>query len=165
MARINGSIEVLAPIEQVYQFCTDVANLPPLFPKEIRVEVVRRPDPPLRTGAEILLKFHRSGLVYPWESVVTACEPCRVFEDVQTRGPMKRWVSCHVFEATPRGTRVIHVVDYDVHFGILGRICGVMGMHSILRRVFQHVHEATKEAIERQLDSPPESGYNRLADP
>lgn len=149
MGRIVGTIEIRAPIERVYEFCTDVANLPPLFPREVSVEIVHRPTPPLSAGSEIRLLFHRAGINYPWESVITECRPPEVFEDVQVRGPMKRWVSRHFFEPTERGTRVRHVIEYEMHFGMLGRICA-FAAEPLLRRIFRHVHHATRDALERE---------------
>ncbi|MBI3945033.1 MAG: SRPBCC family protein [Armatimonadetes bacterium] len=148
MPRIVDSIEVAAPPGRVYDFCTDCRNLPALFPADVRVEVVRHPIPPLKTGDEIALRFHRGGLVYPWESVITDLDAGRYFEDAQVRGPMRRWVSAHVFEPTAQGTRVRHIIEYSFHMGPLGRLCGIMFVDRVLRHVFQHVHRATKDAIE-----------------
>ena len=148
MRRIRDSIEVLAPVEHVYRFCTNVSNLPRVFPKEVKVELVRQPELPLKQGADIVLRFHRAGLAYPWESVVTALEPCVFFEDLQTRGPMKRWISRHAFEETPRGTRIHHAIDYEFHFGMIGRFCGLMILDGLLRRIFRDVHHATKWVAE-----------------
>lgn len=150
MPRIIDSIEILAPVERVYAFCTDCRNMPPLFPKDVRVEIIRHPTPPLSVGDEIALQFQRSGLVYPWESVITRCDPCHTFEDIQVRGPMRQWVSRHSFEPTERGTRVTHHIEYAFHFGALGRLCGVAFLDGTLRRIFRYVHHATKEYIETE---------------
>ncbi|MDH7568804.1 MAG: hypothetical protein QHJ73_04380, partial [Armatimonadota bacterium] len=123
-------------------------NLPPLFPREVRVEVVRHPVPPLKQGDEIVLRFHRFGIVYPWESVITACQPCVSFEDVQVRGPMRHWISRHCFEETARGTRVHHFIEYAYPMGAVGRLCGLAMLDGVLRRIFRHVHYATRDAVE-----------------
>ena len=119
-----------------------------IFPPEIGVEVVRPPEQPLQAGARISLCFKRAGLSYLWESLVTVCEPGFHFEDVQLKGPMKRWVSKHFFEPTQLGTRVLHVIDYQVHFGALGRLCGLLAVDPYLRRIFHYAHEATKTVCE-----------------
>ena len=149
MPRINSSIDISAPIEQVYAFCTNPQNMARIFPKDVGVEVVKEPVQPLQAGAEIILRFHRAGLAYVWESLVTAVEPCFLFEDIQVRGPMKRWLSRHYFERIPEGTRVLHVIDYQFHFGALGRICGLMAVDPILRGIFSYAHRATKDVCEQ----------------
>lgn len=148
MPRIRASIDIQAPIEHVFAFCTNPLNMPRIFPADVGVEVVKEPVQPLQAGAEIILRFQRGPMSYVWESVVTACEPHFLFEDIQVRGPMKRWLSRHFFEPIPEGTRVLHVIDYQFHFGALGRLCGLMAVDPVLRGIFNYAHRATKEVCE-----------------
>lgn len=158
MPRIVGDIEICAPPEVVFSFCTNPYNMARIFPAEIGVDVVQPPEQPLRAGARISLRFHRAGLSYLWESLVTVCEPCFCFEDIQIRGPMRRWVSQHFFEPTERGTRVLHVIDYQVHFGAIGRLCGLIAVDPYLRRIFKYAHEATKTVCEADWQAAQSGG-------
>jgi ligand-binding SRPBCC domain-containing protein len=47
-----------------------------------------------------------------WESEITVWEPPRRFVDCQRRGPYRRWIHEHCFEAADGGTRVLDRVDY-----------------------------------------------------
>ncbi len=160
MPRIRASIDIHAPIEHVYAFCTNPLNMPRIFPRDVTVEVMKEPVQPLQAGAEIVLCFQRGPVSCIWESLVTACEPLFLFEDIQVRGPMKRWLSRHYFEKITEGTRVLHVIDYQFHFGALGRICGLMAVDPILRGIFNHAHRATKEVCEQDWRAQ-ESGAGR----
>ena len=79
----------------------------------------------------------------------TAYEPGRMFRDRQVSGPFAKWEHTHLIE--PDGEDAAFLVDhieYELPFGILGRIFGDWIARRQLARLFEFRHRTTKEACE-----------------
>ena len=75
-----------------------------------------------------------------WTAEILEYEPLSHFVDEQRSGPMRSWHHRHSFRSKVRngreGTIVGDEVDYELPFGILGRIADSLVVERMMRRTF-----------------------------
>lgn len=76
----------------------------------------------MRLGDTVTWRARHFGIPFTMTSVISAYDPPRRFVDEQTSGPFRRWWHEHRFEATPSGTLMTDVVEFESPAGALGRI-------------------------------------------
>ena len=139
------------PVELVFAFFANPANLPHLMPRklETRIEDARIVAPPPRpeaadpsrrfksvaagVGSEILISFYPIPWVprrVSWLACITEFEWNSHFCDAQMRGPFTVFQHRHGIKAEFRdgleGTLVSDAVEFALPYGRLGRIAGAM---------------------------------------
>ena len=139
------------PVELVFAFFANPANLPRLMPPSLqtRIEDARilpppprpeHPDPARRfnsvaagVGSEILISFLPISWIprrVSWTARITAFAWNSHFCDEQVRGPFKLFRHRHGIEAEARdgvlGTRVSDDVEFELPFGVLGSLAGIL---------------------------------------
>jgi ligand-binding SRPBCC domain-containing protein len=146
--RARGWVD--APVERVFAFFDDPANLGRLTPPPARVRLIAvDPAPPL---AGSILEF-RYG-IGPWTPLrwrvrlLERVEHER-FADTTLSGPMARFDHTHAFHAARRGTWVTDEITFHVGpGGVLGaaidRLAGVA-----MRAVFVYRHALTRFLLAR----------------
>jgi ligand-binding SRPBCC domain-containing protein len=130
------------PLDLVFTFFSDPENLPKIMPTSsaTRLVEVKRVPPSVApaglknekatgTGSILVTSFR----VFPflpfrqqWIARITEFEWNHHFADVQERGPFQSWHHRHEFTASSRngmsGTTIRDVIDYEIGFGLLGRL-------------------------------------------
>ena len=139
------------PVELVFAFFANPANLPHLMPRslETRIEDARIVPPPLRpasadpsrqfksvaagVGSEIMISFYPIPWVprrVSWLACITEFEWNSHFCDTQMRGPFTMFQHRHGIVAELRdgqeGTLVSDAVQFKLPCGWLGRVAGAM---------------------------------------
>ena len=75
-----------------------------------------------------------------WVAEILEYEPLSHFVDQQRSGPMRFWRHRHSFRSEVRngreGTKVRDEVDYELPFGVLGRIADSILVERMMRRTF-----------------------------
>ncbi|MFN0010848.1 MAG: SRPBCC family protein [Phycisphaerales bacterium] len=116
--RVLDVVQVVpAPLERVFAFFADAANLERLTPAFLRFAILSPRPIQMRAGALIDYSIRLYGVPMRWRSRITVWEPGVRFVDEQVKGPYSLWVHEHTFEAVrdERGreaTRVRDVVRY-----------------------------------------------------
>ena len=139
------------PVELVFAFFANPANLPHLMPRklETRIEDARIEPPPPRpvaadvsrrfksvaagVGSEILISFYPIPWVprrVSWLACITEFEWNSHFCDAQMRGPFSAFIHRHGIRAESRdgqeGTLVSDAVEFEMPYGWVGRIVGAL---------------------------------------
>ncbi len=115
MPIIRSRSRVAAPVDVVYAFFDDPANLPRLMPPPVRIRLVRIDPTPPRAGSLFefeygLGRFRRSWLIRLVERVEN-----EGFVDDTISGPMRRFHHSHRFTPARRGgTWIEDRIDYHV---------------------------------------------------
>jgi ligand-binding SRPBCC domain-containing protein len=146
------------PVELVFAFFANPANLPHLMPPklETRIEDARIVPPPPRpvaqdvsrrflsvaagVGSEILISFYPIPWVprrASWLTRITEFEWNSHFRDEQVRGPFTEFQHRHGIETEFRdgqeGTLVSDAVEYELPYGLIGRVAGAMVRRQLAR--------------------------------
>ena len=146
------------PVELVFAFFANPSNLPHLMPRnlETRIEDARIEPPPPRpvateasrrflsvaagVGSEILISFYPIPWVprrVSWLACITEFEWNSHFCDAQVRGPFTVFQHRHGIEKEIRdgqeGTLVSDAVEFELPYGVLGRIAGAMVRRQLAR--------------------------------
>jgi ligand-binding SRPBCC domain-containing protein len=125
------------PVEEVFAFFRDPANLVRVSPPDLCMRLVEGPAQ-LALGSRVVLQGRRWGVPQRVVSEVTAFDPPAGFTDVQVEGPFRKWTHTHHFEAVPGGTRVSDRIEYEPPGGLLGLVAKAPEIERELQRVFEY---------------------------
>ena len=164
---------VAFPLERVFAFFSNPRNLPRLMPARSETKILRldRVPPPELDGAPSELAAGVGSVIvtsvrmFPplsfraqWIARIVEFEWNHHFADVQQEGPFRNWHHRHEFIAQTQndveGTLVRDTVEYEVGFGMLGRIANQAFVARQMRQTFQ----ARQRVLESLLQGSHESG-------
>ena len=163
------------PVDQVFAFFADPANLPRLMPPWQRARIEASsivPPPPPRTATDHLLDLTKtagtgtrltlsfrpvpfSPIRLQWEAEITSFIWNQHFADTQLRGPFAHWHHVHTVTSESRlndlrvavpGTFLRDEVQYQLPFGKLGDLSQPLIAHQ-LRRTFAYRHRRTLQLL------------------
>jgi ligand-binding SRPBCC domain-containing protein len=100
------------PIEEVFRFFCDPANLNLITPPSYAMKIISRQPIELKKGALIDYRIKVSGIPLRWRTEITEWKPPYYFVDIQLKGPYRLWMHEHRFEAQGNNT----VMHDDVQF-------------------------------------------------
>jgi ligand-binding SRPBCC domain-containing protein len=145
------------PLKEVFLFFANPDNLPRIMPPGAgtRLDELRLvAPPPLGTtntqslagvGSEIVTSFRILPFLpfrAQWIALITEFEWDHHFADIQKAGPFKRFHHRHELAAQTRdgvlGTMVRDAIEYEVGFGVLGRIADWAFVQPQFRRTFAY---------------------------
>ena len=159
------------PIERLFLFFANPANLPPIMPHSMRTELVQvklLPPPGIRfgkstvttetplagVGSEIVTRFRFVPFLpftADWIALITDFQWNEYFQDVQKQGPFKSFVHRHEMSTEARndvvGTVVRDRIEYEVGFGILGEIANALFVRRQFENIFRHRQTAVAELV------------------
>lgn len=123
------------PLEDVFAFFADPANLARITPPWLRFSI-RSPQPiSMTSGALIDYAIRVRGIPMKWRSEITTWDPPHRFVDEQRVGPYRYWIHEHTFEMSDGCT----VVSDHVRFAVPGgEIIYRLFVKPDLARIFSH---------------------------
>ena len=142
-------VDIDAPVSVVFGFHERDDALRLLSPAFPPVRVVRRSGG-IQRGAEVELRV--AGIIH-WLARHTEYESQRLFVDEQVRGPFRRWVHRHEFEALGDRTRLTDRVSYELPGGAVVNALARFAVEVGLGRMFAHRHRVTKQYCESRPTS------------
>lgn len=117
-----------------------------LAPPWSSVRVLERSGRGLEVGTRLVIETPIGPIRTRWVAEHVACEPGRLFRDVQREGPFARWEHEHRFEDDPRGgSTLIDRVTWRLPSGPLG--AGFAARE--IERLFARRHAVTLGDLER----------------
>jgi uncharacterized protein len=165
MSQFSKSTVIRAPIERVFAFHLDPANLPRVAPPETKARLVKCTYPSLQPGARVTVRSVQSGIPVQIEAEVVALEAPTLLQDRQIRGPFAHWVHTHRFESLPEGTRLTDSIDYSLPLGPLGGLVMGRTVERDLEATFAYRHEQTRRILEGELSSASQSAESTARGP
>jgi ligand-binding SRPBCC domain-containing protein len=151
----EGSFNVKAPLQRVWDFHADPVSLPKVMTGPVKMDVVHV-DRPLMPGGRIQTVMRVGPIKQRWNLTLKAREPMRFFTDEQIagEGPMKVWKHTHGFEAVDGGTRIKDRLEYELPLGVLGKIAGALFGNLTMRMMFASRAKATRRLLETERAAP-----------
>ncbi len=153
---------VAFPLENVFRFFADPNNLPRITPpatatRIVELKLVLLPGDTRKLagpGSEVITSFRPIPLLpfrQKWTALITEFEWNHHFADIQKQGPFKSWHHRHEFSAETRdaaeGTIVRDVIDYEIGFGVLGKIADELFVRRSFNRMFAYRQSALKKLL------------------
>ena len=112
----SSEIWLARPIEEVFDFFSDAANLDSITPPWLSFRTITRQPIEMHAGTVIDYKLRVRGFPVWWRTEITEWEPPYHFLDEQIRGPYRLWIHAHEFQSRNGGTLVCDNVRYAVPF-------------------------------------------------
>jgi ligand-binding SRPBCC domain-containing protein len=135
------------PVDDVFAFYADAANLEALTPPFLRFRILSPMPIAMRAGTRIEYSLSLYGVPIRWRTLITRWDPGVAFVDEQEAGPYAYWRHEHAFEAHGGATLMRDTVDYREPLGALGQIA-----HAIfVRRSLQRIFDFRRDAVHRLL--------------
>jgi ligand-binding SRPBCC domain-containing protein len=133
------------PRAEVFPFFADAANLERITPPFLGFKILTPQPIAMRSGTTIEYRIKLSGLPLRWKTLIASFEPDVRFVDEQLAGPYKRWHHTHTFRDVPGGTEVGDRVEYELPFGILGRLVHAVMVRRQLKTIFDYRARVMRE--------------------
>lgn len=155
---LDRGVTVPAPIQDVFPFFADPANLEAITPPWLNFRI-RTPRPiPMAVGTLIDYTIGLRGVPMRWRTRITEYDPgdpgsgkLPRFVDEQIRGPYARWRHEHTFEPAPGGSTIVRDrVEYRLKWWgggstPLGRLVHRLLVRPDLERIFDFRERAMRE--------------------
>lgn len=123
-----------APIDRVFEFFSEAANLQKLTPPWIGFNILTALPIEMKQGSLIEYRISLHGLPIKWRTKIAEWSPPNRFVDVQLSGPYRLWHHTHSFEACPEGTKM---ADEVLYWPLGGALANSLLVERDVRRIFQ----------------------------
>jgi|SRR6185295_7355678 len=141
---------IRASPEVVFDFHLQPGVLVKLTPPWEKVRLIEHADIS-NIGSRTIVESNLLGpLKMTWISQHTVYDRPRLFEDIQLKGPFRRWRHRHIVKPHANGAVLRDEIDYEPPLGILGRLFAPLLVQRRLRRLFDFRHEVTRQDCERK---------------
>jgi len=139
---------IRAPPERVFAFHEQPDVLTLLLPPWESARVIQTAKIS-EVGSQAIVETRIFGpITVRWIAKHTVYDRPHLFEDVQIKGPFRRWRHRHVVEPHGDGAILRDEIDYEPPLGFLGRAVAPLVVERRLRKLFDYRHEVTREWCE-----------------
>lgn len=119
-------VEQFLPVslDKAWQFFADPDNLAVITPPDLDFVVLSKSQGvDIYTGMLIDYKLRPLfGIPVRWQTEIRNVQAPHVFTDVQKKGPYRVWEHTHTFKEQQGGVLMRDQVQYELPFGILGKL-------------------------------------------
>lgn len=120
--RLRCQMEVPRPLPEVFAVFEDPRNLARITPPWLHFQMRQPGSLQMAQGLRIDYTIRWLGIPLRWRTRIARYEPMEWFVDEQERGPYRLWRHSHRFQERAGGVLVSDEVEYQLPFGILGRL-------------------------------------------
>lgn len=136
------------PLEQVWGFFSNPANLLKITPSEMNMKIVEKPEGKMYPG--MILRYKVApilGIQLDWTSMISAVKEGDYFVDEMLEGPFKLWHHLHKFEAKDGGTLIIDDLHYRIPLEPLSKPFHSILVGRELEKMFRHREAVTEKLL------------------
>ena len=137
------------PIERVFAFFGDAANLDAITPPWLHFEVLTPSPVTMRPGTLLDYRLRLHGIPVRWQTEITEWDPPHRFVDRQLRGPYRQWIHTHTFQQIGDETVIRDHVEYAVPGWLLEPLVHRWFVRPDVEKIFAYRTEKMRELLMR----------------
>lgn len=138
MHRLEFSVTVAAPIEEIWKFFTSVEALVELTPPWKQVTIEPNQDLRVIDGALHKIKVKQFGLPIYWHARISNVIPNQEFTDTADKSPFAYWKHIHGFKEVPGGTKISDHIEFQAPFWIFGEVVTRAFIRADIEKMFAY---------------------------
>lgn len=144
--------QLYCDIQTAWDFFSSPHNLSRITPKEMGFVVLSNlPEAEIYKGMTIDYTVSPVlGIPLRWQTEITAVNYQKSFTDFQKKGPYKLWRHHHEFIPNQKGVMMIDTVDYELPFGIIGKMAHGLMVKKKLNAIFKFRHQVLEQLFNPQ---------------
>jgi len=152
--RLERSLFLPRPREEVFAFFSDAANLERITPPFLNFHIITARPIAMKPGAIIDYKLRLYGIAFQWRTLIETFDPPVSFSDVQVTGPYRRWHHLHEFVEVPSGTEMRDRVDYELPFPLFAPIVHPLFVRRSVQQIFDYRNKIISEIFGAAAPAP-----------
>ncbi len=149
MAHFEYSSVIPTAKNSVFEFICNIKNLPLIMPPDYKIELTSPPSS-LKKGEEYEIKVSRFGISVVMNMTLEEAAENEMIRERQSQGPFSQWIHTHKVDDHGEGTLMTDIIDFDVSFGILGKLAQDLFINRDLERIFRFRHEKTITLLNKE---------------
>ncbi|MDR6919864.1 SRPBCC family protein [Chryseobacterium sp. 2987] len=152
MYRLYREQHLRCNIETAWKFFSSPHNLSEITPENMSFVVLSDiKDESIFEGMEIDYTVSPVlGIPMKWKTIISQVEDGKSFTDFQKKGPYKHWNHFHEFIPDENGILMKDTVDYELPFGVLGRIAHRLFVKEKLRSIFDFRYRVLNDLFNQE---------------
>lgn len=135
-----------------WNFFSSPLNLSRITPKDMGFVVLSDlPNEDIYVG--LVIDYTVSpllGIPLKWQTKITQVDYEKSFTDFQQKGPYKLWRHHHEFISNQNGVLMVDTVDYELPFGIIGRMAHGLVVKKKLENIFSYRYSVLEQLFNQQ---------------
>lgn len=139
-------------IETAWDFFSSPMNLSKITPKNMGFNVISNLESKdIYEG--MIIEYKVSPVLHiplKWVTKITQVEKNKSFTDFQEKGPYKYWNHFHEFVPNDKGVLMKDTVDYELPFGLLGRIAHTIFVRKKLENIFNYRYQVLEKQFNQK---------------
>lgn len=137
---------------EAWKFFASPHNLAKITPPSLDFQIASEVPAEMFEGLEIFYRVRPLlGIPLTWQSRITKYEPPVLFVDEQLKGPYKTWIHQHSFREVEGGTLLKDFVQYEVGWGMMGRLANRLVVRRRLAQIFAYRRRVIEQVFNKKL--------------
>ena len=129
------------PLNKVFEFFSKAENLEKLTPPRLKFNILTPAPIKMKQGLFIDYQIRLLGLPFKWKTEITVWKPPYRFQDVQLKGPYRKWQHTHSFREVEGGTQMTDEVLYQIPFSLISPLMNALFIKKQLTPIFSYRKE------------------------
>lgn len=148
MKTIIQTSMIKCTLEELFEFHLDSANISKITPKNIKIEILND-DTKTYEGKVVKIKSVKFFIPTYWEVKIEKLYKPHILIDKALKSPFKYWRHQHIFTQKDNMCELKDIVEYELPFGILGKIVEPF-IERDIKNMFLYRHIRTKQLLEKK---------------